>query len=59
MDLGTVLSRLESGNYTSPDEMALDFRRTLQNAMRYNPPKHPVYMAAKRLIKQFEERFGR
>jgi hypothetical protein len=59
MDLPQVLQRLDDANYSSPEDMATDVRRTFLNAMQYNPAKHPVHAAARRMLKIFEERFAK
>ncbi|KAM7471497.1 hypothetical protein LguiA_009680 [Lonicera macranthoides] len=54
MDLGTVKTKLSSGEYSNPLTFAADVRLTFSNAMTYNPPGHDVYMMAEMLGKYFE-----
>lgn len=56
MDLGTVRSKMASGEYASPLEFAADVRLTFSNAMTYNPPGNDVHFMAKTLSKFFEAR---
>ncbi|XP_059441688.1 transcription factor GTE10-like isoform X2 [Corylus avellana] len=56
MDLGTVRSKMTSGEYASPMEFAADVRLTFANAMTYNPPGNDVHFMAKTLGKYFEAR---
>jgi hypothetical protein len=56
MDLGTVRSKMASGEYASPFEFAADVRLTFSNAMTYNPPGNDVHFMAKTLGKYFEAR---
>lgn len=57
MDLGTVKSKIASGEYSSPLEFAADIRLTFSNAMTYNPPGHHVHSMAEKLGKYFETRW--
>ncbi|KAL8111608.1 hypothetical protein AgCh_019360 [Apium graveolens] len=57
MDLGTVKSKLVSGQYTSPLEFAADVRLTFSNAKTYNPPGNDVHVMADVLSKFFEVRW--
>ena len=59
MSLDTVAARLHNGTYLDATEMAQDIRLTLDNAMTYNPKKHPFHTAAKRLLKSFEDQFAK
>lgn len=60
MDLGTVRSRLESGqHYRTATQLGNDLRLVFANAMKYNPPKHPVHRAAERLADECETQFRR
>lgn len=57
MDLGTIRSKLHSGEYSSPLQFADDVRLTFKNAMTYNPPGNDVHIMAQTLIKFFEVRW--
>lgn len=58
MDLGAVKTKLYSNVYHSHIQVAKDIRLTFDNAMRYNPPKHPVHEAASALKAYFEEGYA-
>ncbi|KAK4350641.1 hypothetical protein RND71_029954 [Anisodus tanguticus] len=57
MDLGTIRSKLHSGEYLSPLQFAADVRLTFKNAMTYNPPGNDVHIMAQTLNKFFEVRW--
>ncbi|KAL1829126.1 hypothetical protein ACET3Z_007538 [Daucus carota] len=57
MDLGTVKSKLVSGQYSSPLEFAADVRLTFSNAKTYNPPGNDVHVMADVVSKYFEVRW--
>ncbi|XP_015165993.1 transcription factor GTE10-like isoform X2 [Solanum tuberosum] len=57
MDLGTIRSKLHSGEYSSPLQFADDVRLTFKNAMTYNPPGNDVHIMAQTLLKFFEVRW--
>ncbi|KAJ6875750.1 transcription factor GTE10-like isoform X1 [Populus alba x Populus x berolinensis] len=57
MDLGTVKSKIVSGEYLSPLGFAADVRLTFSNAMKYNPPGNDVHSMAETLSKYFEVRW--
>ncbi|KAK4843468.1 hypothetical protein QYF36_008423 [Acer negundo] len=57
MDLGTVKSKLSSGQYSSPLGFAADVRLTFSNAMTYNPPGNDVHFMAEALGKYFQVRW--
>ncbi|XP_011024068.1 PREDICTED: transcription factor GTE10 isoform X1 [Populus euphratica] len=57
MDLGTVKSKIVSGEYFSPLGFAADVRLTFSNAMKYNPPGNDVHSMAETLSKYFEVRW--
>ncbi|XP_061359793.1 transcription factor GTE10-like [Gastrolobium bilobum] len=57
MDLGTVKSRITSGEYSNPMDFAADVRLTFSNAMTYNPSSDDVYIMAEALSKVFEKRW--
>ncbi|XP_019414990.1 PREDICTED: transcription factor GTE10-like isoform X1 [Lupinus angustifolius] len=57
MDLGTVKSRITSGEYSNPMDFAADVRLTFSNAMTYNPPGNDVHIMADNLSKFFGTRW--
>ncbi|PSS07694.1 Transcription factor like [Actinidia chinensis var. chinensis] len=57
MDLGTVKSKLLSGEYSSPLDFAADVRLTFSNAMTYNPSGNDVHVMAETFKKYFEVRW--
>ncbi|KAJ6418131.1 hypothetical protein OIU84_001504 [Salix udensis] len=57
MDLGTVKSRIISGEYSSPLGFAADVRLCFANAMKYNPPGNDFHFMAETLSKYFEDRW--
>ncbi|KAA8540709.1 hypothetical protein F0562_024372 [Nyssa sinensis] len=57
MDLGTVKSKLLSGEYWSPMGFASDVRLTFSNAMTYNPSGNDFHIMAETLSKYFEARW--
>ncbi|KAJ8764752.1 hypothetical protein K2173_009146 [Erythroxylum novogranatense] len=57
MDLGTVKSKLGKNLYDSPSHFAADVRLTFNNAMKYNPKGHEVYILAEQFLSRFEELF--
>lgn len=54
MDLGTVREKLRSSLYKTIQDFAVDINLTFQNAIRYNPPGHPIHLAAKKLQDDFD-----
>lgn len=57
MDLGTVKTKLTSGQYTDPLGFAADVRLTFSNALTYNPRGNNVYGMTETLSKYFETRW--
>lgn len=57
MDLGTIKSKMASGEYLSPFDFAADVRLTFSNAMTYNPRGNDVHFMAETLSKFFEMRW--
>jgi transcription initiation factor TFIID subunit 2 len=55
MDLGTVLSKLESNRYASVDEWAADVRLVWENAVKFNGGKSTIGVFALDLASRFEE----
>jgi len=58
MDLGTVASKLKEKRYKVVRHMLADIELVLDNAMEYNPPKHPVHVAASNLGAVFEREWA-
>ncbi|KAK2720517.1 bromodomain-containing protein 3-like [Artemia franciscana] len=59
MDLGTVKTNLDRGEYKSAAEFAADVRLVFSNCYRYNPPEHDVVTMARKLQEVFEVRFAK
>lgn len=53
MDLGTVMSKLRSGQYYTVKACFLDIELVFKNAMYFNPASHEVHKMAKDLMKEF------
>ena len=58
MDLGLVKVKLHAIGYLSRSAVANDIRLVFSNAMTYNPPHHPVHVAARDLLAFFEEQLA-
>lgn len=58
MDLGTVKNRLHSVAYKSRRAVVDDIRLCFRNAMLYNPPQNAVHVAARELLKYFEDQLS-
>ena len=58
MDLGTVKSKLNAGEYKNEDECVADIRLVWHNAMLYNAPGAAVYVKAKTLSEAFESQWS-
>tara|TARA_A100001015_G_scaffold193432_1_gene215559 strand:+ start:2033 stop:2611 length:579 start_codon:yes stop_codon:yes gene_type:complete len=58
MDLGTVRSKLNGGEYANEDECVADIRLIWHNAMLYNAPGAAVYVKAKTLSEAFEAQWS-
>jgi len=59
MDLGTVKTKMESREYRSPAEFAIDMRLIFTNCYKYNPPDHDVVAMARKLQDVFEMKYAR
>merc|ERR1712072_1277067 len=59
MDLGTVKTKMESRDYRSPAEFAIDMRLIFTNCYKYNPPDHDVVAMARKLQDVFEMRYAK
>lgn len=56
MDLGTVQKKLNAQAYSSVDEWMAEVRLVFVNAMKFNPPDHPVHTMAKQLNQAFDKK---
>jgi len=54
MDLSTIRKKLYCGEYTSKDAYSAEIGLIWRNAKAFNPPGHPVFLAADRLSQLFE-----
>ena len=59
MDLGTAKTKMETREYRSPAEFAIDMRLIFTNCYKYNPPDHDVVAMARKLQDVFEMRYAR
>lgn len=57
MDLGTVMKRLDNNSYKDLQSYVSDVHLTFDNAMLYNPKNSDVYLLAKTLKKEFDNRY--
>lgn len=57
MDLGTARNKLRANAYPTILDFAEDIRLTFRNAMRYNPPLHPIHELAKSFLQEVENAF--
>lgn len=58
MDLGTVQSRFDAGEITTPEEFGRLVRLVFENAMTFNiEPTHVVHQAARELLILFNQKF--
>ncbi|KAJ7283117.1 hypothetical protein O6H91_Y346900 [Diphasiastrum complanatum] len=57
MDLGTVKSKLQSGEYSNPQEFAADVRLTFTNALAYNEEGSMFYNSAQQMKLRFDSKF--
>ncbi|EIM92793.1 Bromodomain-containing protein [Stereum hirsutum FP-91666 SS1] len=58
MDLSTMRTKLESGQYASADRFRDDFKLMISNCFAYNSDTSPVHKAGVELQKLFEEKWG-
>lgn len=54
MDLGTIRQKLEDGKYCKLAEFEKEIKLTFNNAIKFNPPEHPVNQLAQILLKTYE-----
>ena len=59
MDLGTIGSKLEMGQYGDAKEFETDFRLVLGNCFKFNPPDHNIHILGKDLEHHFNEQWKR
>jgi len=59
MDLGTIRTKLEAGNYLNVSAFGADVRLVWANAMKFNQPGSGIYVAAETLQRVFEKRFSK
>eukprot|EP00291_Cryptomonas_curvata_P007663 CAMPEP_0172197782 /NCGR_PEP_ID=MMETSP1050-20130122/27682_1 /TAXON_ID=233186 /ORGANISM="Cryptomonas curvata, Strain CCAP979/52" /LENGTH=332 /DNA_ID=CAMNT_0012874449 /DNA_START=186 /DNA_END=1183 /DNA_ORIENTATION=+ len=57
IDLGTILSRLDAGDYSTAHEVRLEVTRVWANCVEYNGCEHDIYRQAQELAKLFDDRF--
>lgn len=57
MDLGTVKTKLDRGEYKNGAAFAADVRLMLNNCFTYNPQGQDVYQMGKQVEKVFENRW--
>jgi len=57
--MGTVKTKMENREYSSPAAFAIDMRLIFTNCYKYNPPDHDVVAMARKLQDVFEMRFAR
>ncbi len=58
MDLGTVGSKLKSGQYENAKEFESDVRLMFQNCYRFNPSTDPVHAMGKQFEGVFDEKWA-
>lgn len=59
MDLGTVTTNLESGQYSTVEKFQADVRLVWKNAMMYNQPGSEIYTTAEKLSQAFEKKMSK
>lgn len=59
MDLSTIKTKLESGQYITLNDYANDMRLMFSNCLRYNTPESAIIEQARKLREQFEYQFSR
>ncbi len=55
MDLGTIKSRLQRGDYRDMEDIVADIALVFENAVLFNPSQHIVHIVAKLLQHEFQE----
>ena len=59
IDLGTIKTQIDNGLYTTKDELIADIQLVWNNAKKFNPIGHAIYLAAEFLEKFAHERIGK
>uniref|UniRef100_A0AC35GBK6 Bromodomain-containing protein n=1 Tax=Panagrolaimus sp. PS1159 TaxID=55785 RepID=A0AC35GBK6_9BILA len=59
MDLTTMKNKFDNRQYANADEFRQDMLLIAENCMNYNPPDTKVYIAGKKFLKCFEDRWKR
>lgn len=57
MDLGTVQSKMDGGDYKNVREIYADVRLVFKNAIKYNDDKDDVHVMAQTLLDKLEEKW--
>lgn len=58
MDLGTIQTKLNAGEYESADDVEYDIRLMFRNCYKYNQAGSPVHAMGKRLENVFNEKWA-
>ncbi|KAI1992071.1 transcription initiation at TATA-containing promoter protein [Ophidiomyces ophidiicola] len=58
MDLSTIRTKLQTGQYENAKEMENDFRLMLKNCYKFNIPGDPTYNAGKKLEEIFDVKWS-
>jgi hypothetical protein len=58
MDLGTVQSKIDAGDYGDMEETAADMRLIWANCMKYNTEGSDFYVLARQLLRKFEQAYS-
>ncbi|XMA07754.1 hypothetical protein WAI453_000545 [Rhynchosporium graminicola] len=59
MDLTTMKTKLNGGQYSTASDFEKDMRQVLQNCYKFNPPGNPVHAAGKALENLFNEEWAK
>jgi hypothetical protein len=59
MDLSTMMTKLNAGQYKNEDELADDARLMVQNCIKYNGETHPIKTLCDRMLEAFECGFSK
>ncbi|KAJ5102618.1 hypothetical protein N7532_003147 [Penicillium argentinense] len=57
MDMGTIKSKLTTGQYENSKEFEADVRLMFKNCYRFNLPGDPTYLAGKQLEEVFDQKW--
>lgn len=58
MDLGTIKTKMDRGEYTSDEEFLADVRQIFDNCFTYWKKGDPMWMAGEKLQKTFEDKYS-